>query len=94
MTLTDRIIHSVYGLPPPTSGGRKEPMQVLAVGISRSGTDSLREALHILGFNHTHHGFDTILPPSSLEGIYRLLQKEIYHNPRSRQGQETDGERL
>ncbi|KAJ6188269.1 hypothetical protein N7519_003177 [Penicillium mononematosum] len=55
MTLIDRLLHSIYGLPTPTSGARKEPMQVLAVGISRSGTDSLREALHILGFNHTHH---------------------------------------
>ncbi|CAI7568329.1 unnamed protein product [Penicillium viridicatum] len=81
MTLTDRIIHYIYGLPPPTSGVRKEPMQVLAVGISRSGTDSLREALHILGLNHTHHGFDTILPPSSLEGIYRLLQKKYTTAP-------------
>ncbi|KAJ5383977.1 hypothetical protein N7517_001888 [Penicillium concentricum] len=81
MNLTDRILHSIYGLPPPTSGIRKEPMQVLAVGISRSGTDSLREALHILGFNHTHHGFDTILPPSSLEGIYRLLQKKYTTAP-------------
>jgi hypothetical protein len=76
MTLTDQILHFIYGLPPPTSGKRKEPMQVLAVGISRSGTESLREALHILGFNHTHHGFDTILAPSSLEAIYRLLQKK------------------
>ncbi|KAI2694602.1 hypothetical protein DTO006G1_5634 [Penicillium roqueforti] len=76
MTLTDSILHSVYGLPPPTIGTRKDQMQVLAVGISRSGTDSLREALHILGVNHTHHGFDTILPPSSLEAIYKLLQKK------------------
>ncbi|KAJ5550492.1 hypothetical protein N7461_005190 [Penicillium sp. DV-2018c] len=76
MTFSDRILHYIYGLPPPTSGNRKEPMQVLAVGISRSGTESLREALHILGFNHTHHGFDTILPPSSLEAMYRLLQKK------------------
>jgi hypothetical protein len=76
MTFTDTILHSVYGLPPPTLGTRKGQMQVLAVGISRSGTDSLREALHILGINHTHHGFDTILPPSSLEAIYKLLQKK------------------
>lgn len=76
MAFTDSILHFVYGLPPPTIGTRKCQMQVLAVGISRSGTDSLREALHILGVNHTHHGFDTILPPSSLEAIYKLLQKK------------------
>ncbi|KAL4921334.1 hypothetical protein BDW62DRAFT_174481 [Aspergillus aurantiobrunneus] len=55
-------------------------MQVLAVGISRSGTESLREALHILGFEHTHHGFDTILPPDNLENTYRLLKKK-YNTP-------------
>lgn len=76
--IPDWVLHSLYGLPSPTSGKRDEktPMQVLAVGISRSGTESLREALHIIGFEHTHHGFDTILPPSSLQTVYRLLQKK------------------
>lgn len=83
MTFADRIIHFLYGLPPPTSGTRNDSMQVLAVGISRSGTDSLREALHVLGVNHTHHGFDTILPPSSLEAIYKLLQKKYTPAPDS-----------
>ncbi|CAG8051570.1 unnamed protein product [Penicillium olsonii] len=76
MTFTDSVIHFLYGLPPPAIGRRKDDMQVLAAGISRSGTDSLREALHVLGVNHTYHGFDTILPPSSLEAIYKLLQKK------------------
>lgn len=79
--IPDSILHYVYGLPPPTNGVRKESMQVLAVGISRSATESLREALHILGFDHTFHGFDTILPPSSLEAIYRLLQKKYKKDP-------------
>jgi hypothetical protein len=79
--IPDPVIHYLYGLPPPTSGQRREPMQVLAVGISRSATESLRRALHILKFQHTHHGFDTILPPSSLEGIYRLLQKKYNTKP-------------
>ncbi|KAL4892694.1 hypothetical protein BDV59DRAFT_179560 [Aspergillus ambiguus] len=75
----DWFFYSLYGLPPPARK-RSRPMQVLAVGISRSGTESLREALHILGLNHTYHGFDTILPPSSLEATYRLLQKK-YSTP-------------
>lgn len=77
----DQLLHFLYGLPPPTTEKRKEPMQVLAVGISRSATESLREALHVLGYNHTHHGFDTVLPPSSLEAIYRLLQKKYTTAP-------------
>ncbi|KAM3501536.1 hypothetical protein MY10362_005485 [Beauveria mimosiformis] len=38
-------------------------MQVLAVGPSRSGTSSLREALLQLGYHHTYHGFDTVVHP-------------------------------
>ncbi|PLB49314.1 hypothetical protein P170DRAFT_179998 [Aspergillus steynii IBT 23096] len=83
--LPDRLLHWVYGLPAPSTK-RHEPMQVLAVGISRSGTDSLREALHILGYKHTYHGFDSILPPSSLEATYRLLQKKYTTSPTSSQG--------
>jgi hypothetical protein len=82
MSLADSIFHYIYGLPPPITSKRKEPMQILAVGISRSATESLREALHVLGFNHTFHGFDTILPPSSLEAIYRLLQKKYNTAPK------------
>ncbi|CAL5871894.1 uncharacterized protein PFLUO_LOCUS6149 [Penicillium psychrofluorescens] len=80
--IPDWLLHAVYGLPVP-AGKRQRPMEVLAVGISRSGTESLREALHILGFDHTYHGFDTILPPSSLEATYRLLQKKYTTTPSS-----------
>ncbi|KAL2796620.1 hypothetical protein BJX66DRAFT_323912 [Aspergillus keveii] len=71
--IPDSILHALYGTAPPH---RTKPMQVLAVGISRSATESLREALHILGLEHTHHGFDTILPPYDLEEIYRLLRRK------------------
>ncbi|KAL4800836.1 hypothetical protein BDV19DRAFT_383855 [Aspergillus venezuelensis] len=78
----DWLLHLVYGVPTPTHK-REKPMQVLAVGISRSGTESLREALHILGYESTHHGFDTILPPYDLENIYRLLKKKYNTCPAS-----------
>lgn len=71
----DWVLHSIYGIPTPPRK-RQKPMQVLAVGISRSATESLREALHILGYEHTYHGFDTILPPYDLEVMYRLLRKK------------------
>ncbi|KAB8223157.1 hypothetical protein BDV33DRAFT_228634 [Aspergillus novoparasiticus] len=76
----DALYHTLYNLPPP-SQKRTQPMQVLCVGISRSATESLREALHTLGIKHTHHGFDTILPPSSLQATYRLLQKKYTGPP-------------
>jgi hypothetical protein len=79
--IPDPILHALYGVRRETQTQtapphRTKPMQVLAVGISRSATESLREALHILGLEHTHHGFDTILPPYDLEEIYRLLRRK------------------
>ncbi|KAJ9610268.1 hypothetical protein H2200_005045 [Cladophialophora chaetospira] len=49
----------VYRIPPPE---RSRPpgtnMQVLALGLPRSGTDSLRTALLTLGYNRVWHGFE------------------------------------
>ena len=35
-------------------------MQVLSLGLPRTGTASMRSALQILGYDHTAHGFDLI----------------------------------
>ncbi|KXS98402.1 hypothetical protein AC578_4680 [Pseudocercospora eumusae] len=53
-------------LPPPN---RTKPMKILALGLSRSGTDSLRRALEILGYDHVYHGFD--VPTSGNPAISR-----------------------
>ena len=34
---------------------RDRPLEIIAVGLSRSGTDSLRTALKLLGYNECHH---------------------------------------
>lgn len=88
----DWLLHLIYGVPA-AKPKRQKPMQILAVGISRSGTESLREALHTLGFEHTHHGFDTILPPYDLEKIYRLLKKK-YNTPPPAGTGSTPGQKL
>lgn len=38
-------------------------MKVLALGLSRTGTDSLRTALSILGYRGVYHGFEVALQP-------------------------------
>jgi hypothetical protein len=38
-----------------------QPMQVLALGLSRTGTDSLRQALLILGYHECYHGIFQII---------------------------------
>ncbi|KAI9368051.1 hypothetical protein BJX61DRAFT_525687 [Aspergillus egyptiacus] len=48
----------LYTVPPQPPRSRTKPMQVLALGMSRSGTESLRRALIILGYDHVYHGFD------------------------------------
>ena len=42
---------------------RNVPMQVLSLGLPRTGTASMQSALQILGYNHTAHGFDMISHP-------------------------------
>ena len=37
---------------------RDRPMQVLALGFSRCGTESLKFALEDLGYNRVYHGFE------------------------------------
>ncbi|KAF9892068.1 hypothetical protein FE257_002474 [Aspergillus nanangensis] len=48
----------LYPVPPPPPRPRTKPMRVLALGISRSGTESLARALRILGYDHVFHGFE------------------------------------
>ncbi|BCS21630.1 sulfotransferase family protein [Aspergillus puulaauensis] len=48
----------LYPIAPAPARPRTKPMQVLALGMSRSGTESLRRALIMLGYDHVYHGFD------------------------------------
>ncbi|KAL5363311.1 P-loop containing nucleoside triphosphate hydrolase protein [Aspergillus floccosus] len=48
----------LYRIPEPPRQTRHKPMRVLALGISRSGTESLSRALRILGYDHVFHGFE------------------------------------
>ncbi|KAI1373084.1 hypothetical protein F4677DRAFT_448677 [Hypoxylon crocopeplum] len=79
----EQIINLVYGGPLPQQK-RSQPMQVLCVGISRSGTESLREALLKLDFTHTYHGWDTVLQPRfQLQAWYSLVKRK-YEQPGSK----------
>ncbi|KAH8647150.1 hypothetical protein BX600DRAFT_518435 [Xylariales sp. PMI_506] len=74
------LVELIYGGPMPQQK-RKEPMQILCVGISRSGTESLREALTKLGYP-TYHGWDTLLPPRfQLQSWYQLCKRKYDDHP-------------
>ncbi len=57
-------------------GIRTTPLEVLAVGLSRSGTDSLRKALVQLGYDHTYHGFDTPVTQGHAKHWHLLAKKK------------------
>lgn len=48
------------------------PLQVLTIGISRSGTESLRQALIRLRYADCHHGFRYITEPAEVLQWVRL----------------------
>ncbi|KAH8800223.1 hypothetical protein F5884DRAFT_686139 [Xylogone sp. PMI_703] len=56
------------------------PMQVLALGLPRTGTDSLRQALSILGYNHVYHGFDIVLSPPDCQAWSQLFTRKQKDN--------------
>lgn len=67
----------LYPVPPLPKQKRQKPMEVLALGMSRSGTESLRQALFILGYDHVYHGFDVPeSSPPSWEAWVRLARRK------------------
>jgi hypothetical protein len=53
------LLTTIYPLcHPPRTRSKSKPMQILVLGLPRSGTDSLRTALHTLGYTSIWHGFE------------------------------------
>lgn len=57
------LLRLIYPINLPTKT-RDRPLQVLALGISRSATESLRQALLHLGYINCYHGFDYVNSPN------------------------------
>ena len=45
--------------------GRRVKLEVLALGMPRTGTASMQAALRILGYSDVSHGFDLVYQPIS-----------------------------
>lgn len=52
-------------------------MKVLAVGLSRTGTESLKQALSLLGYDHVYHGFDFLKKPEQVYPWVQLLERKL-----------------
>ena len=58
--------HIFYPLKESPALTRERPLRVLCLGISRSGTDSLRTALLDLGYSNVHHGYRFLERPGEI----------------------------
>jgi len=54
----DRLWSAIYPVKRPNKQRTDHKMQVLALGLSRSGTDLLRRALVMLGYRGVYHGWE------------------------------------
>lgn len=76
----------LYACPQETQHPRTRPMRVLALGLSRSGTDSLRQALSIIGMENVWHGFNLInpsYPASNAKAFTRLARRKFGGNDKA-----------
>lgn len=78
--MQEMIEDVLYACPQAPPQPRTKPMRVLALGLSRSGTDSLRQALYILGLENVWHGFNLInpsYPASNAKAFTRLARRKF-----------------
>ncbi|KAJ5629427.1 hypothetical protein N7528_003084 [Penicillium herquei] len=73
------IARSMYPLPElPKATKRSRPMRVLCLGLPRSGTDSLHNALEILGLDGVFHGYEWWMNPPNTSMLYcELIQLKL-----------------
>ncbi|GKZ24930.1 hypothetical protein AbraIFM66951_011785 [Aspergillus brasiliensis] len=67
---------AIYGFPQPPPRTRTNPLQVICVGLPRSGTESLSRALTQLGFQ-PYHGWDIVFDdPPYTQGWAQLAERK------------------
>jgi Sulfotransferase domain len=71
---------TLYPIGPPDRSAKRaaHPLQVLNLGLSRSGTDSLRAALTTLGYNNVYHGWVISFSQRSDPAIWCPLMQRKY----------------
>lgn len=71
----DAIFDRIYAFEIPKAK-RTRPLQVIAAGPSRSGTESLRNALLELNYQKVYHGWETLLPENN---VHMALNSRLIH---------------
>src|ERR1700760_1395663 len=87
--IMDLLFERIYSYEVPERK-RIRPLQIIAAGMSRSGTESLQRALLILGYRKVYHGWETLLPENwnHMALHSRLIRKKF------RSGDKTGNTRL
>lgn len=60
---------------------RARPLQVLALGLPRTGTRSISAALELLGFSHCAHGFDIMDNPAYVNRLSAAVDAKYNNGP-------------
>jgi hypothetical protein len=71
-----------YRMPkaPPRHRNPEKPLQVIAVGFSRSGTESLQNALIRLGYGPCYHGWDLLFSEPFYNQEWVALAQKKWHS--------------
>lgn len=85
------LIERVYAMPPTPPRRREKPMQVLCVGLPRSGTESLQQALLHLGYNHTYHGWDIVYDSECHSPGWVALARKKFYEGKTLTAEDFDG---
>ncbi|PYH42537.1 sulfotransferase family protein, partial [Aspergillus saccharolyticus JOP 1030-1] len=70
----------IYSFPPPPPRTRTKPIRLLCVGLPRSGTESLSQALTQLGYT-TFHGWDIFFDSAAHIQAWAALAHRKYASP-------------
>lgn len=76
------LVERFYALPEPPPRERTKPMEVICVGLPRSGTESLQKALLKLGYDYAFHGWDIVYSDRLNSPAWvRLARKKWFGSP-------------
>lgn len=77
-----QLVEWWYRVPegPPRQRDPEKPLQVIAVGFSRSGTESLQNALVQLGYDPCYHGWDLIFAEEFYNQSWIALAKKKWYS--------------
>lgn len=88
--LLEPLFEWYYSDTPAPTRKKTKHMKILCVGMSRSGTDSLAQALRILGYGKVYHGWTWVREPND-SVTWRKLYDATYRGKEGMTQEDWDG---